>query len=71
MRRTYHAQLPLTSSNPHPRAAELSVMRVAVGTALHPVGLGPPPARIPASGTTALGSCLGLERQIAHRARDA
>jgi IS5 family transposase len=26
MRRTYHAQLPLTSSNPHPRAAELSVM---------------------------------------------
>ncbi|WP_437729415.1 IS91 family transposase [Sorangium sp. So ce861] len=25
-----------------------------------PCGLGPPPARIPASGTTALGSCLGF-----------
>ena len=26
MRRTYHAQLPLMSANPHPRAAELCVM---------------------------------------------
>ena len=26
MRKTYHAQLPLTSSSPHPRAAELCVM---------------------------------------------
>ena len=44
---------------------------VAVGTALCPVGLGPPPARIPASGTTALGSCLGSERQSARQAMDA
>jgi hypothetical protein len=39
---------------------ELMSVRVAVGTALHPVGFGPPPAQIRASGTTALGSCLGL-----------
>src|ERR1700733_9638091 len=26
MRKTYHAQLPLTSANPHPRAAELCEM---------------------------------------------
>ncbi len=26
MRKTYHAQLPLTSTNPHPRAAELCEM---------------------------------------------
>ena len=30
MRRTYHAQLPLTSTNPHPRAAELCVMSGAL-----------------------------------------
>jgi hypothetical protein len=43
---------------------------VAVETALCPVGLGPPTARIPASGTTALGSRLGLEHRSARRARD-
>ena len=32
---------------------------VAVGPALA-LGFGPPPAQIPASGTTALGSCLGF-----------
>jgi len=30
MRRPYHAQLPLTSTNPHPRAAELCVMSGAL-----------------------------------------
>jgi transposase, IS5 family len=30
MRRTYHAQLPLTSTNPHPRAAELCAMSAAL-----------------------------------------
>jgi len=30
MRRTYHAQLPLTPSSPHPRAAELCVMSAAL-----------------------------------------
>jgi transposase, IS5 family len=30
MRRTYHAQLPLTSTNPHPRAAELCEMSAAL-----------------------------------------
>ena len=30
--------------------------------------LGPPPAQIPAGGTTAVGSCLGFWRQTAHRA---
>ena len=34
-------------------------------------GSGRPPARIPASGTTALGSCLGYERQTARMAMDA
>lgn len=38
----------------------LALRQVAVGTILRPFGLGPPPAQIPASGTTALGSCLGL-----------
>ena len=43
----------------------------------HPIGCGrdgrcrPPPAQIPACGTTALGSCLGCWRRIAARARDA
>src|ERR1019366_2241036 len=49
---------------------ELGLDLVAVGTALA-CGLGPPPARIPASGTTALGSCLGCERQTAPRAMGA
>ena len=44
---------------------------VAVGTVLRPFRLGPPPARIPASGITALGSCLGFWRQIACRATGA
>ena len=32
---------------------------------------GPPPAQIPACGTTALGSCLGFERRSAPRDRGA
>lgn len=36
-----------------------------------PEGSGPPPARIPACRTTALGSCLGCDRQSVDRARDA
>ena len=36
-----------------------------------PCGLGPPPAQIPACGTTARGSCLGSWRQSARLARDA
>ena len=51
--------------------ADVDAFAVAVGTALCPVGLGPPPARIPASGTTALGSCLGSKRQSARQAMDA
>jgi hypothetical protein len=43
---------------------------VAVETALGTC-LGPPPAQIPAGAANALGSCLGYERQIAFRARDA
>jgi hypothetical protein len=44
---------------------------VAVGTALRIHQLGPPPAQIPASGITALGSHLGSWRRIARRAKDA
>jgi hypothetical protein len=53
---------------------------IAVGTALaggrgrdgpSPRGLGPPPARIPACASNALGSSLGCERRIAVRARGA
>jgi hypothetical protein len=36
---------------------------VAVGTALRPCGLGPPPAQIPACAANALGSSLGFERR--------
>ena len=57
--------------------AQHLVLSVAVGTALRsgrdirPHRLGLPPARIPACGITALGSCLGWWRRIAARARDA
>lgn len=37
-----------------------AVSAVAVGTALRRFRLRPPPAQIPAGGTTALGSCLGF-----------
>jgi len=30
MRQTYHAQVPLTSANPHPRAAELCAMNAVL-----------------------------------------
>ena len=44
---------------------------VAVGTVLHRCRLGPPPAQIPASGTTALGSHLGSWRRSARQATGA
>jgi hypothetical protein len=43
---------------------------VAVGTALRRFRLRPPPAQIPASGTTALGSHLGSWRRIVRPAKD-
>ena len=48
------AHLPVRTSVRLPAACV-----VAVGTALA-FRFGPPPAQIPASGTTALGSCLGF-----------
>ena len=44
---------------------------IAVGTALAQDGFGLPPAQIRASGTTALGSCLGSWRRSALRATGA
>jgi putative transposase len=44
---------------------------IAVGTALAHDGFGLPPAQIRASGTTALGSCLGSWRRSARRATGA
>jgi IS5 family transposase len=38
MRRTYHAQLPLTSTNPHPRAVELCEMSAALDANLGILG---------------------------------
>ena len=63
-------------SQDHARATSMPdtarpVNRVAVGTGLRLCGFDPPPAQIPACGTTALGSWLGYGRRIARQARDA
>jgi hypothetical protein len=59
--RTLQQSRNATDPEHHARARQNSLdpASVAVGTALRPYGLGPPPAQIPASGITALGSYLG------------
>ena len=59
--RQVRKQNPATALVSHRPRAQRSVQKasVAVGTALRPFGFGPPPAQIPASGITALGSYLG------------
>ena len=76
---TTKARVARPGPSPSPAAASTASpqpptsFRVAVGTALHRHvdRLGPPPARIPAGGTTALGSYRGCERQSDRPARDA